>query len=295
MDRLPKIADVRALLGDSAFLLDDGKTAILYDTGFAFTGERVAKNVRKALGERPLDYIFLTHSHYDHAAGTPYIKKEFPMAKVIAGEYAARIFQKPTAKAVMRELDGKFAKASGVEEYEDLFDSLSVDRAVTDGDEIQTGKLLWEVLSLPGHTRCSIGFYCRDLGLLLSCETIGVFNGEDDVVPSYLVGYQMTLESIARVRALSPKRILLPHFGLIEGGTVDFYLARAEERAKEVADVVLSMLREGKDKSEIAAYFEKIFWRGYVKEIYPIDAMRLNTGITVALLEKELFASGGEA
>jgi hypothetical protein len=34
-----KITDVRVLPGDSGFLIDDGKTSILYDTGFAFTGE----------------------------------------------------------------------------------------------------------------------------------------------------------------------------------------------------------------------------------------------------------------
>ena len=39
-----KITDVRVLPGDSGFLIDDGKTSILYDTGFAFTGEQLAQN-----------------------------------------------------------------------------------------------------------------------------------------------------------------------------------------------------------------------------------------------------------
>ena len=58
-----KITDVRAHGGDSAFLIDDGKTAIMYDSGFAFTGYKVADNIKKILGDRKLDYIFLTHSH----------------------------------------------------------------------------------------------------------------------------------------------------------------------------------------------------------------------------------------
>ena len=41
-----KITDVRALPGDSAFLIDDGKTAILFDTSFAFTGYQVAEKVK---------------------------------------------------------------------------------------------------------------------------------------------------------------------------------------------------------------------------------------------------------
>lgn len=104
-----KITDVRALPGDSAFLIDNGKTAILYDSGFAFTGYKVADRIKAILGNRNLDYIFLTHSHYDHALGSVYALKYWPNAKVVAGEYAAKIFAKPTAKAVMRELDNKFA------------------------------------------------------------------------------------------------------------------------------------------------------------------------------------------
>lgn len=284
----PKITDVRALPGDSAFLIDDGKTSILYDTGFAFTGYAVAENIKHALGSRPLDYIFLTHSHYDHAAGSPYVKKYYPDAKVVAGEYAAKIFAKPTAKALMRELDGKFAKTCGVAEYEDLFDALAVDIPVSDGDVIRAGNMEFKVLNLPGHTKCSVGYYCEDLKLLLACESIGVFNGKDDVVPSYLVGYKMTIDSIERAMTLDIDAILVPHFGLIGGETAKFYLAQGRKRAEEVAISILSMLNENKPKEEILEFFKETFYHSYIREIYPIDAMELNTGITINLIEKEL-------
>ena len=78
-----KVTDVRCLPGDSAFLLDDGETSILIDSGFGFTGFSVADNIRKVLGERKLDYIFLTHSHYDHALGSAYILRRYPEATVV--------------------------------------------------------------------------------------------------------------------------------------------------------------------------------------------------------------------
>ena len=64
-----KITDVRVVPADSGFLVDDGVTSSLYDSGFAFTGVEMAQNVKRALGNRTLDYIFLTHSHYEHALG----------------------------------------------------------------------------------------------------------------------------------------------------------------------------------------------------------------------------------
>ena len=100
-----KITDVRCQKGDAAFLLDDGKTSILYDTGFGFTGYAIAENIKKVLGDRELDYIFLTHSHYDHALGSPYILRKYPTAKVVAGSYAEGIFKREGAKRTMKELD----------------------------------------------------------------------------------------------------------------------------------------------------------------------------------------------
>ena len=156
-----KITDVRSHPGDSAFLIDDGTTSVLYDTGFAFTGYAVADNIGKILGERSLDYIFLTHSHYDHAAGSAYVCARYPDVKVVAGEYAVKIFAKPTARAVMRDLDRKFAEKCGVNEYEDLIDALRVDIPVKDGDTVRAGSMEFTVVDLPGHTKCSVGYYLQ--------------------------------------------------------------------------------------------------------------------------------------
>jgi len=282
-----KIYDVREQPGDSAFLIDDGSTSIMYDSGFAFTGYKVADKIKQILGERELDYIFLTHSHYDHALGSVYAKKYWPEAKVVAGEYAAKIFAKPTARAVMRDLDRKFAKTCGIEEYEDLIDELCVDIAVSDNDIVKAGDMEFRVLNLPGHTRCSVGYYCEKHKLLLCCESIGVFNGEDDVVPSYLVGYVLSLESIARVKALDIERLLVPHFGILDRENVAIFLNKAETSAVETANQIAEMLKEGKTSDEICDFIKDKFYHGYVKIIYPYDAMLLNTGIMIELIKRE--------
>lgn len=283
-----KITDVRAHKGDSAFLIDSGKTAILYDSGFAFTGYKVAENIKRELGRRPLDYIFLTHSHYDHALGSVYVLKLYPDAKVVASEYASRIFAKDSAKAVMRDLDRKFANACGVTDYEDLIDKLRVDITVKDTDKIQAGDMCFTALELPGHTRCSVGYYLESEKLLLSSETLGVFDGECTVVPSYLVGIQMTLDSIDKATALDIDRILLPHYGLLQKEQTKLYLAGAKKSAQETFEEIAGMLRAGNTKAECVEFFKDKFYKGYIKTIYPIDAMMLNTGITVDLIAKEI-------
>ncbi len=282
-----KITDVRAVTGDSAFLIDDGKTAIMYDSGFAFTGYGVADKIKSILGERKLNYIFLTHSHYDHALGSVYALKYWPDAIVVAGEYAAKIFSKDSAKALMRDLDGKFAKKCGIESYEDLIDDLRVDIAGSDGDVIKAGDMEFTVLNLPGHTKCSVGYYNEKEKLLLCCESVGVYDGEGSVVPSYLVGVEMAISSIERVQALDIEKILVPHFGLLENDEAKTYLARAKTSARETADEIIALIKEGRAKEEILEFFKNKFYTGYIKEVYPKDAMELNTNITIDLIKRE--------
>lgn len=266
------VRDMRKNPGDSAFLIDDGETAILYDSGFAFTGPAVAENIRAALGERSLDYIFLTHSHYDHALGSVYVKRLYPNAVVVAAEYAAKIFQKPTARKVMREMDQKFARRCGVFEYEDLIDELSVDLSVQDGDVIRAGRMEFTVVSLPGHTRCSTAYYCAEKKLLLSSETLGVYDGKDAIFPCFMVGVDVTLDSIARAEGMDIEHLVMPHLGLVSGEPVRFFLGNMRKVSQSAAEDIANLLKNGGTKEDGMRYIKDRFYHGYMKITYPIDA-----------------------
>ena len=286
MDTL-KITDVRVQQGDSAFLIDDGTTSILYDTGFGFTGFAVADNIRKQLGDRSLDYIFLTHSHYDHALGSAYILRRYPEAKVVAGVYAADIFKREGAKKVMKELDAKFAARCGVTDYEFLGVELRVDIAAKDGDIIDTGSMSFKVLDLPGHTKCSVGFYCEERSLMLSSETIGVYDGGEIIVPSYLVGYQMSLDSIDKVTALKIDRLLSPHLGILDEKQTEYFLSHTKSANEAAAQFFIDRIRSGMSDEMIIEEFKAKYRQGYIRDIYPEDAINLNTSIMIGLIRKE--------
>ena len=248
------ITDVRAHSGDSAFLIDDGHTSVLYDTGFGFTGKRIAENIRSLLGGRTLDYILLTHSHYDHVLAAPHICRCYPGAKVIAGGYACKVFAKPTAREAMRALDRSAAQKMGITDYEDLTDELHVDLAVRDGDEIACGDMKFRVISLPGHTKCSIGFYLEEERLLLASETLGVYFGRGTYIPIYLVGYQMTLDSFEKAEKLDLDRLLIPHYGVIDRQEAQDFLAGSKETAIRTAKKVREILAGGGSKEDAYAY-----------------------------------------
>jgi len=221
------------------------------------------------------------------------LAKKYPDCRIVAGKHAAAVFEKPSARRMMRELDQKVAASEGVTDYEDLIDRLSVDLTVEDGDSIDTGAFVFEAIALPGHTKCSFGYFCRSLGLLLGAETLGVYDGASEVLPAYLVGYQMALASIERVLSLAPKAILVPHYGLLEGALAKRYLSRSRKSAEETALWIFTELSKGVSEQEIVKAYRERVYHGYIRTIYPVDAMELNTGIMVSLIRRELMPDQG--
>ena len=282
-----KITDVRAVMGDSAFLIDNGETAIMYDSGFGFTAEAVCSKIASELGDRELNYIFLTHSHYDHALGSVLAKKKWPDAKVVAGEYAAKIFSKPSAKDVMRQMEAKARKNYGASGSEDLIDALSVDIAVKDGEKIQVGKEEYEAIHLPGHTRCSFGFYNKNRSLLLGSETLGVYDGEGEVVPAYLIGYRTALNSIEKIKNYKIDNILVPHYGLLSKKETVQYLERSRYCTVEFAQSARAIYEKGGKTEDVIEFFKEKYYNEKIKSTYPPDAMELNTRIMAELIKKE--------
>lgn len=280
------ITDVRVVPGDSGFLVDDGETAILYDTGFGFTGHQMAEKIHTLLGGRSLDYIFLTHSHYDHALGSAAIVRRYPDAKVVAAEYARQIFEKPTARATMLELDQKAALGYGFSvAAQDA--GLRVDIPVRDGDTLICGNQKWRIVSLPGHTRCSIGFWLEEQKLLLGTETLGVYFGNGTCLPSFLVSYELTLRSFQRAKALGAAQLLVPHYGLLCGDAAKDFLEKSGEVTVFTASEIRRQLEAGVGEETILQELTAAFYGPHVEPVYPRDAFLLNTSIMIRLIRKE--------
>ena len=131
-----------------------------------------------------------------------------------------------------------------------------------------------------------MGFYLASEKLLLGCETLGVYDGEKTIMPSYLVGVQMALDSIKKAKALDIEYILAPHFCILNAEQSAFYLENMERSARETAEELIAILKGG-SKEEAFAHYEKKFYHGRIKEGYPRGAMELNAGIIIGLIERE--------
>ena len=280
--------NVTAVRGADAYLFVADDVSFLYDSGFGFCSETLYANIKNVLGDRPLDYILLTHSHYDHAQGSAYLTIAYPDVQVVAFSYAARILEKDSARATMRRLNEQAAALHGVSEFNDYTDHLHADIKVEDNDELMLGSHKVRIISLPGHTKDCVAYYFEDEKIFLSTETLGMYVSDGLVMPSFLVGYKMSLDSIAKAGTFDIDYYLIPHWGFITGGeNVKQFLVDSVKGHQFGHDLIVNAHNEGKGHEEIYKLFEDAFYTDKMKVVYPPAAFAENTNIQIPMILRE--------
>lgn len=276
-----QVFDVKGHSGGECYLLLLEQCNILIDAGLDFSASKTAANIKERLGGKKLDMVLLTHSHYDHASGAAVLKKEYPDAEIVAGEYCAKILQKENARATMRELNAISARRAGMDASNDSIDALCVDRVVRAGDIIKLPGTTIRVLDARGHTNCCISFYFEEEGILAACETHGILFDYPNALPGNIVSYRETVRTIRETKELHPRHVLLAHFGLLPADGIDLYFANAEAVVHEAKDLILADFGKGYTLNEIMEDCKKRYYTKECAVLQPEDAFMLNTRFMV--------------
>jgi len=272
---------------DGNLLIGSERTA-LFECGMAFCAESAIRNVKKALGGRTLDYIFITHAHYDHTGALPFFKAEWPGAKLAASAASAAILQKDTPRRVFREMSAAAAKAADMDfngEYDD--ELFRADIILSDGDAVKLGGVSVTVLETPGHTRDSVSYYVPEQKLLILCETPGVLMPDGSVCPCFLTGYKDTLNSIDKCRATGYKYLSLPHRGLTTEAEADGFFERAYAANVACREMITDMINKNLNENEMLDMFFENYGAGVRSGVQPMEAFTVNARAMFACIKRE--------
>lgn len=271
----------------NATWLIKGEKNVLYEAGMAYSADKMIENIKKELHGAPLDAVILSHSHYDHVSGLPFVRKEWPEVVVYGSAYAAKILEKPTVRATMRNLSEEAAIGAGLmklPEYDD--DGIRIDVLVKDGDVFWIGNTKIQVIETPGHTKCSVSYFIND-DVIMASETIGVFKG-GWYMPCYLVGYQMCLDAVDKLRALPAKHLFISHMGIQNAEDMETLWTFIREKLEVTKDEIVEILKHYDTQEERLQVMKERYHDNVVDESeQPTGAFLLNAAATLHVIEKE--------
>ena len=124
---------------------------------------------------------------------------------------------------------------------------------------------------------------------MFASETCGVLlPRSNEYQPLILKSYTDTVATIAKCKALQPRCLIMPHFGLVPEDKMDEFWEMAERMSREEYEFVKELCEQGKDYSDLVeAYTDRYFVAGRAAE-QPIDAVYANAIPTVKMYMKEL-------
>lgn len=241
----------------STYIVDAERPALL-DAGTPSGAERILEGLRDIeTGPEDVAYVFVSHVHLDHAAGTNRLLEACPNATVVVHERGLPYLIDP---AKLDRLLESVEQAMGFADPYGDPDVVPADRcrAVSGGESFDLGDRTLDIYDAPGHAPHHYVAHDSDSGLLFAADAIGAFQSSVGVVPSTpppSFDLEANLETVDRLRNLDPSLLLFSHFGPGEDalGELDDYeavlpewvdaVATARERVGDDVDAVLDELR----------------------------------------------------
>ena len=97
----------------------------------------------------------------------------------------------------------------------------------------------------------------------------------------------MTMDSFAKAKQLKIDKILVPHYGLIEGEEAKGFLDKSERASRAFAAALTKIFAAGGSDEDALDYCREHIYLEHVRPTYPIDAFLLNSSIMIGLIRKE--------
>ncbi len=236
--------DVEGIIG--CYLIDGGGELSLIETGPTSTADTVLRTLEAAGYDlAAVTKVIVTHIHLDHAGASGYMLERLPRAKL----YVHRVGYPHMADPSRLLASAARIYGDQLERLWGKFVPVPEDRmvALDDGDQIDASGCRLKVVYTPGHAGHHVALWEESTGILVTGDAAGVRLQNIKFVkpptPPPEINLELWLESIAKMRALRPRLLLLTHFGPTTDP--DEHFDELEGRLKAWADIVLSGLRMG--------------------------------------------------
>lgn len=239
----------------SHFLFTADQSALV-DAGVSALSERLQEELLKFLGSQGrLDYLLLTHAHFDHLGCLPYLRERYPALKLVCGATTAKVLGDEEKLKYFFERNKQVAEAFDFKfklELASWLKCFTPDVILGDGDELNLGaELRIKLISVPGHTEDSVAYFAPSETALAAGEAVGSFNGRDKLAACFEFSYRDYLLSLEKIQKLDVKYLSLAHLGCLTGDIVAKFLLESTRSAESFSSAVKERLAAGELVTDI--------------------------------------------
>lgn len=217
----------------STFLVSGRRIAIV-EPASRSSAKPIMDGVKKfGLDLSLIHHIFVTHRHFDHAAGAPPLSDLLPNARIMAHRYTIENYKNPQRiNEATRQIFGESAEPI------EKVGSESKLVALEGGDVIDLGEgLEIEAVPTPGHTSDHFSFYERKNKFLFTGDSAGLFGTRSfSVIPAAFppsFKFENYKKSIERMLGYDLKIVGFAHFGAVVGPGAREILEKSLETLEE--------------------------------------------------------------
>ena len=239
------------------FLVSDDLTA-LTDTGISAVHSQLKSEIDAAFFEgQTLNYLLITHSHFDHVGGVPLLRRAFPKIELVVSKETAELLRNRDNLEQTFEKNRACAEAMRAPfdiSLDDWCAAFVPERVLGDGDIVKLGEdVEVKVISTPGHTVDACAYMIRPDGAIYGSESLGGYQGRDRVSPCFLQNYHDYVYSLDRISGLDVSIVGLPHAGALTGELARKFLMESRVAAETFYSTVKQRVEQGEIVDEILA------------------------------------------
>lgn len=231
--------------GAGAVYLVEGEKKCLIDGGTRGEASRIYKILRD-MDAFPPDMIILTHSHWDHVQGVPFLRK-------MAARQKKEIEVMASKDSILLLEDQSWNKIL----FKGKLENIKEVTPINEGDTVDLGGVSLKIFDVPGHCKDHIAILDEKNKNIFVGDALGAKNEDYFFIPTFVPPYwdwDDFRNSVNKFREIDYDSLCMAHFGYIY-----------EEEAKNFLDDAVPMyelwwrlFEENEDKLDDTGYMSSL-------------------------------------